>query len=798
MWQTTTYHPEKNNGHGAMVILVMPYEEKSFKQYFMPYHDIGYVKNACKEALLNFEIKKGKALFGVYVTANYKNAQITAETKGLTFFKMELELTPKTPFLKEVQIDKNIKEEDIIVTVKDSKGKIIIRWQAEEKSDKPIPEPALAAKPPEEISNNEQLFLTALHLEQYRHATWSPVDYYKEALKRDQGDIRNNNGLGLLLMKRGQFEKAEIHFRKAIKTITERNSNPYEAEPFFNLGLSLRFRYQENEAFNVFYKAVWNDAWQYSGYFQLAQIASGKKEWEEALELIDRSLIRQWHNHKARHLKVAILRKLERTETVTLLIKESLELDRFNFGILFEKYLLNNKLSDFQLFKQRIRDNIHTIMEYALDYYWAGMFEEAEKIMNIGIAARGERIYPLSFYYLGWIAFRTGDKNKAKIYFNNAEKQKPDYCFPNQTEAVLALKCAIEMDSSYSMAPYYLGNFYYHHRQYNEATALWESSVQNDSSFPTVHRNLSLCYFNKQNQPEKALSSLEKAFTLDYSDGRILMELDSLYKRLNKSYEERLAFLENYPHLVQDRDDLYLERITLLNLTGHHEKAYQLIMSRKFHPWEGGEGKVTGQYIFCLTEIAKQKIREKQAIEAIELLEKAKIFPHNLGEGKLAGAQENDINYWLGCAFELLDNQEKSLEYWKWASVCSVEPSITMYYNDQQPDKIFYQGLALLKLGEKDKANHCFKILLNYGKKHLDDHIIIDYFAVSLPDLLIWENDLNKINRLHCQYLMALGYLGLSKEKEASTLFQKILEVDRYYLGAHIHQNFISANNFLN
>ncbi|MFZ1291306.1 MAG: DUF5107 domain-containing protein [Melioribacteraceae bacterium] len=773
---------------------LMPYEEKSFKQYFLPYHNIGYVKNACKEALLNLEINNGKAFIGIYVTGKYIDAQIILATKDRSIFEWKQELNPESPFLKEVNIEKNINEEEIILKLKDNEGNIIISWQADEKSIKPIPEPANAAKRPEDISNNEQLYLTALHLEQYRHATWSPIDYYEEALKRDKGDIRSNNALGLLLMKRGQFEKAEFHFRNALKTLTERNPNPHDGEPYFNLGLALRFQYREDEAFNAFYKAVWNDAFQHSGYFQLAQIASGKKKWMEALELVELSLIRQCHNHKARHLKASILRKIGGNESLTSLIKESLKLDNFNFGILFEKYLLTNELSDLHHFKNLIRENIHTIMEYALDYYWAGMFEEAENVLNIGIKAQGKDIYPLALYYLGWFAFQKGDKNKAKIYFDKAEKQKSDYCFPNQTEAVLALKCAIDTDSSYSKTPYYLGNFYYHNKQYHDAIYLWELSLQNDNSFPTVHRNLSLAYFNKQNLTEKALASLEIAFKLDEKDARILMELDSLYKRLNKSYNERLAFLENYSLLVEERDDLFLEKITLLNLIEHYEKSYQLIMSRKFHPWEGGEGKVTGQYILCLTEMAKQKIKENQATEAIELLEKAKIFPHNLGEGKLVGAQENDINYWLGCANEMLNNIEKAIEYWKMASAGSIKPSIAMYYNDQQPDKIFYQGLALLKLGEINGANHRFQTLIDYGEKHLNDQVVIDYFAVSLPDLQIWENDLNIINRINCQYLMALGYLGIGEEEKANKMFQEILEVDCCYIGAHVHLKFKLAN----
>ena len=40
---------------------LQPYEEKSWVQYFMPYSEVGYVKNATKDALLNLEIKEGKA-----------------------------------------------------------------------------------------------------------------------------------------------------------------------------------------------------------------------------------------------------------------------------------------------------------------------------------------------------------------------------------------------------------------------------------------------------------------------------------------------------------------------------------------------------------------------------------------------------------------------------------------------------------------------------------------------------------------------------------------------------------------
>jgi tetratricopeptide (TPR) repeat protein len=310
--------------------------------------------------------------------------------------------------------------------------------------------------------------------------------------------------------------------------------------------------------------------------------------------------------------------------------------------------------------------------------------------------------------------------------------------------------------------------------------------VQRDASFPTTFRNLGIACFNKRNDAGKALTYYEKAFALDTTDARVLMELDQLYKRLNKAPKERLAFLEEHSAVVAQRDDLYLERAALYNFIGEHERAYELIMQRQFHPWEGGEGKVSGQYIYSLVAMAAKHIKAKLYEKAIALLEQAQIYPSSLGEGKLHGAQENDIFYWLACAYEGLGNKEKASNYLQKATQGLAEPTAAMFYNDQQPDKIFYQGLAWNALGEKEKAKLIFSKLVDYGKAHLKDEVKIDYFAVSLPDLLIFEDDLNVRNQTHCYYMMGLGYLGLNM-KESKDCLNKALQNDVMHFGAKAH-----------
>lgn len=759
---------------------IMPYEEKSFTQYFMPYRDLGVVKNASKEAMLNLEFENGKAIVKVYSTGIYTGSSIQLSAKGKILWKEVFDLHPAVSFEKAVAFDASILKEEYSVEVRDAKGKLLIDWKPEKEEIKPIPDPAKPAKEPKDVANNEQLYLTGLHLEQYRHATYSAADYYREALDRDPGDVRCNNAMGLWLLRKGKFSEAEPYFRKAIETLTQRNPNPYDGEPLFNLGLCLRYQEKDDEAFDRFYKAVWNAAWMDSGYFQLTQIAAKRESWDEALELIDRSLIRNRHNHKARHLKVAILRKLEREQEALKLIDESLELDAFNYGLLWEKYLSqSDSVEDLSAL-------IQNTIETSLDYAWAGFYTEAIELLKLEIDGNPQ-VSPLAHYFKGWILAQQGKIALAQKAFTEAEKCKPDYCFPHQLESVLALECAMKINPTGSKAPYYLGNFWYNARQYSEALHCWELSVKLDNKFPTVWRNLALAYYNKFDLKEQAVMSLEKAFALDQTDSRILMELDQLYKKMGNPLSERLEFLSKNQSLVEERDDLYLEQATLLNLNGEFEKAYERILSRKFHPWEGGEGKVTGQYLFSLIELAKKALAENQPEQAVEHLLKTKYYPHNLGEGKLPGAQDNDADYWLGVAYNHLEKKVEARKAWEAASTGNSEPAAAWFYNDALPDKIFYQGMALLKLGRTAEARSRFNKLIDYGEKHLFDEVKIDYFAVSLPDLQIWEDDLNIRNQIHCNYLMGLGHLGLENNRKASELFHQAQAKDAFHIGILIH-----------
>ena len=420
---------------------LQPYEEKSFTQYFMPYQGVGVVKNATKDALINLEIQDQEVLIKVYTTGSFPHAVLTLQQNGQTRLCEHFDISPLAVKEFRLTLPGQIKAEELKLSLCSAEGRELVGYQADKPEIKPIPDPAKAAQEPKDIASMEQLYLTGLHLEQYRHATYNPADYYLEGLKREPGDVRCNNAMGLLLMRKGQFAKAEPYFRQAIATLTERNPNPYDGEPLYNLGWSLKMQGRYEEAYEQFFKACWNAAWQDAGYFNIAQIDLMQQHPETALENIERSLIRNWHNHKARALKAAILRKLNHTTEALAWIEDSLAIDAFNMGCRYEKYLLTQQETDLDELKTLMRNWNHGYIEYSLDYAEAGMWEEATSFLQLHEQEGGD-IYPMVYYALGYYTRQSGQTEKAKAYYSKASQANPAYCFPNRIEEVVILESA--------------------------------------------------------------------------------------------------------------------------------------------------------------------------------------------------------------------------------------------------------------------------------------------------------------------------------------------------------------------
>ncbi len=763
---------------------LMPYEEKSFTQYFMPYKKAGYVKNACINLLLNIEDEAEGVKLVIYPTHRIENAAIVLLKDGVEIFRKVETLTVEEGLELHVATDYHAKE--LTLSVFDNDGLLIISEVGKEKELEPVPSPATAVKNPEDVSTNEELYLIGEHIEQYRHATFDPDPYYLEGLKRDPGDIRLNNAYGRLLLRRCCFSEAEKYFRKAIERLTMLTLNPYDSEPMQNLALSLVYQGKIDEAYDYFYKATWSEKQSGIGWYNLACIMSAKHKYEKALEFVDRAISCNTNNMKALALKAFILFRLGKSEEAKeWAINES---RRFPFGQNIAAFLFFAGVADEEKTRKIMGEHASNYLSCAADLSYWGEHQAA-----ISLLALRSTQTAMTLYYTAREYSLIGDKQKEEEFLKNGMEASAYCVFPNSIDDFIVLDYVIGRKPTDPKAFYYLGCLEYDKKRYSEAYECWKKSVELDSSYPTAWRNLSIVLYNKMDEKEKALAALEKAYALDESDARIFLELDQLHEKTGWTVEDRLGLFEKHMDIVVLRDDLYTIYVTLLNLTDQPDKALQMIECHHFHPWEGGEGKVTGQYEASIKLIAIRLLGEGKCKEAVSVLSKALSYPENLGEGKLEGDKDNDIHFLLGVAYEQMGKPDLAADEYKLGILGSDVLSNPMYYNDQPADMSLYQGLCRQKLGDDKGARKKFYALVNYGETHVFDTVGYDYFAVSLPDLQLWNDDLTRRNRAHCWYLAALGNMALGNNEKAREAFEKSLNELPTLFGAIIHSRYGSA-----
>lgn len=764
-----------------------PGEERSFSQYFMPYKGVGVIKNATIDAVLGLEVNDSRATVRVYVTSEQPAARVVLKADENTLIDERFDACPQK--CREFQVDLPTKVElvNLHVSVLDSAGAELLSY-CPKTYDAEFPAPAKAIAKPEEIDSNESLYLAGLHLEQYRHATRKAEDYFREALLRDPGDIRCNLALGRIHYRRAEYRAAETLFRAAVERATRHNPNPANGECHYNLGLSLAAQYRFMEAEDAFFKSTWSAPNQDAAWFQLARIASRRRDWAAAEDRLRRCLDRNARHQQAIHLLVVSLVSQNNCEAATKVVEGELRRDPFSIGVLFESgHSLNCRSGECD---RRMGNDAHNYIELAIDYAAAGCYDRATAVLRRYLGCTpGRAASPLVYYYLADFAQRLGSNSDADHYSKLGAELPRHGFFPNRREDLAVLQSAVARRRTDYRGWCDIGNLLYSKRRYDDAIRAWEQACDLADDFAQPHRNLGLAYFNQRHDETSSWKSLALAFRLNQDDARVLYELDQLSKRLNHDAEERLDRLNAHPNCVSRRDDLTIEQITLLNQLGRYDEALELLLRKQFHPWEGGEGKTSSQYVLSLTQLASKAIADERFGDAIELLEQSLAWPHSLGEGKLAGVQENNIEYWLGQAHRLLGQEDTARRWFERASDGLDQPSSAQYYNDQPPEMVFYQGLAQQALGNETRATEQFEKLIGYSQAHLNDEVAIDYFAVSLPDFLVFEADLAVKNEVHCRYMLALGYLGLGKDRLAEQEFANILQIDANHLGAIVHRN---------
>lgn len=730
---------------------LMPFESRMFSQFWYPIQRIGPAKNANLDAAVNLE----EGRLGVAVTRRFEAARVVLERNGRVILERRADLAPASPFVEGIELPTG----ELRARVLDRDGNEIVSCVRAAPSKRAAPAPATAAPPPSQVRSGDELYLTGVHLDQYRHATRDPQHYWRECLSRDPCDWRANNAMGLSHMRRGEHALAEPYFHDAIASLTRRNPNPYDGEAYYNLGLCLRWLSRDDEAYDALYKATWNYTWRSAAFHAIACLDSRAGRYDGALVHLRLSLDMNRTHNKARLVMSAILRRVGRDADADAVDREAIDVDPFAS---IERFPVTN---------------VQAHLDFAFDLAEAGLFDEAMVLLH-----RVDSEHPMLAYTRAWLCEQQGDTSGQRRWLKQGRASPTDYCFPSRLEELRVLESALKAAPDDHRAAYYLGNLLYDKRRYAEAIRSWEKSRRGCRTFSIVHRNLGIAYFNIRADAGKAARSYAAARRAAPGDARLLYEQDQLRKRLGNDPTSRLKILRAHLDLVERRDDLSIELATLNNLAGSPEQAAALLASRRFHPWEGGEGSVLAQHEWSQVLMGYAALDAGDAPRARDHFAAAIRVPENLGESRHLLAARSHLDYSLGLAMHEAGDTRGAAESWKRAANAGTDfqgMAVRTY-----SEMTYWKGMSQARLGRRAEATRTFKALLSSAQKQLKTPATIDYFATSLPNMLLFIDDLNRRNRIDALYLRGLALAGLGKTSDARSHFAKVLAMDPGHLGA--------------
>ena len=738
-----------------------PGETKAFSQYWYPLREIDVPDYANVDAAVRVERKSAGLGVHLLVTRVLAQALIRVKIAGVECGRWQGELRPETPL--HYEFVEAVLGEDFEILVEEDDS-TVLRYAPTEIVA--MEQPLVAAEPalPAEVASNDELFLIGLHLEQYRHPTRSPEPYWLEAIARDAHDARANHAMGRWCLRRGEFLEAERYLRNAIARLTGRNPNPYDGEAHYCLGLTLLYQERAAEAYEAFYKATWNAAWRGPGYLRLAEIDCSQREWARALDHVERALVADADNLNARNLKVVVLRQMGRDGDAVLAATRALDpLDNWSC------YLGNG----------RVPERGQQRLDLFFDLLRAGLLEEALAIVSAPMPGTNDGTGALLLYARGLALDRLGQAS-ADAYAE-AARARAEYVFPGRLEEMLMLEGAMLANPKDARALFYLGNLLYDRRRHREAIALWERATALDGEFPTAWRNLGFGYYNILQDAGRALDAFARARAYAPGDARILYEQDQLLKRTREPLVNRLAALEAHRELVEQRDDLTVELASLYSSTGAPVRARTILLLRKFQPWEGGEGLVLGQYVRAHLLLGQRALETNDWQKALRCFEDAGTFPENLSEARHLLMNRSAVEYWLGVAEASGGEIEKAIAHWERAarSRGDFQQMAVQVISDQT----YWSAQALRRLGREEQARLFFERIYDYGSALEQEPAKIDYFATSLPAMLLFDEDLQGRQTVAARFLKAQALLGLGKVEQAREMLMQLQQIDPSHTG---------------
>ena len=649
-----------------------PHDSDIMNEIWFPLKETGGMVAASEYAVFNLVEKDGiqKLLVSALQQIDdelkiYKNDKLVSQKT--------IKLKPLELFETELNSDENLK---IVLGPK----KLIYSTQA---SATEVNRPLL---PSEDFDWESAygLFTKGLELEKQRMYK-SARDYYEKTLQKEPGYLPALNRMALSHYRQMNYSSALDYLNRSLAIDT------YDGEANYLFGLVCRETGDIPTSKSGFSIAMGNVAYRSAAATELANLFLSEKDFGKAERYSEKALAFNQFNVEALQTLAIAKRKMGNLVEAKDVLNRISELDRTNQFARFELYLISKRIIDSEKFLDKITNELphETFLDLAINYNKKGCYDEANKVLKLA---------PRNPVVSLWLAQQNSENKES--FINEALNQSPEFVLPHRLETAKAITPLLDENPDWKLR-YYLGLIYWNKGLIQEAKEQFIACGSAPDFAPFYLAKMKLL-----DSKEDQLECVKKALELEPENWRAALALTNFYNS-EKQHQKALTTIEPFLKKQPEQSAIGLNYGQTLIYLEDYNKAISFLEKYTVLPFEGA---TRGRDLFreaCIRSAIKS-IESGKYNKTIKLVEKAKLWPENLGVGRPYDVDERLEDNILVLVYGAKGDTKSETEY--------AEKVLNYKHPEyQRENSRLYLQLSLLK--EKGKEKEAEKLLTKFLKE---------------------------------------------------------------------------------
>lgn len=611
-----------------------PYGSDTFKEYWYPIMNIGGAVKANSMGVLNVIKEQGQQRL------LFSPLQLIKDEVKIYFgdelkYSFKPKLKPLIIWEKAIELNSSDNPLKIVI----GKNKDFIYTEEEEtfQSGRPLVSP-------ESFDWNSQygLFVDGVNWI-YQNKFDRALISLKACLEKDRYFTPAINYLAELYYRKNNLKDALELTKKSLSI------NAYDPHANYLFGLINKQLNSLIDSQDGFAVASLSTSYRNASFLELAKLYLLKEELSTAKQYLQKVLKNDPENQDGILMMAIISRKNGEIKEAEKLANTLENLHPLNHFSRFEKFLLNKNDQAKKGFISMIKNELphETFIEMACWYDYVGFREDA---INLLYLSPDNALVSLQLAYL----LNLNGSPDSEKHLENALQQSPEFILPFRIEFIPILNWAINKTNDWKFK-YYLGLLHWKLGNKEKARRLFSECGQIPDS-PSFY--LSKVALFKDEKAFNAEDDLLRALSINKNNWRAYLAIIDFYLSSGKT-PQALQYAEESTNLFPASDVLRYNYAKCLLANGKYSESLNILENTVILPFEGASyGRTTYRQAAIMEGLSF--CRNADYNQALASVQKARLWPENLGVGKPYSVDERIEDYLEALCYKHLNQNDKS------------------------------------------------------------------------------------------------------------------------------------------